>query len=66
MLSENVYGPHLVCGPLLQLPNLLDEGLDLSKPILIRVLKCFDILSSPPSKGMGEKMINRARGCGPV
>jgi hypothetical protein len=41
-------------------------GLAFSKPTLFRVLKCFDPGSSPLSKGRGEKMVNKTRGCRPV
>jgi hypothetical protein len=32
-------------------------GLDFSKPTIIRVLKCFNLPTSPSSKGRGDKMI---------
>ena len=34
--------------------------------LLVRVLKSFHPISSPPSKGGREKMVNRTKGCGPV
>jgi hypothetical protein len=30
---------------------------------IIRIFKCFDSASSPLSKGRGEKMVSRTRGC---
>ena len=41
--------------------TLFTVGLDFSKHALTRVLKCFDLPSSPLSKGRGEKIVNRTR-----
>jgi hypothetical protein len=42
-------------------------GLDFSRPTLIRVLKCFNIPSSPPpSRGSGKERLTGQRGCGLV
>lgn len=41
-------------------------GLDFSKSVLIRVLRCFDPISIPLSKTRGEEMINRSVERGPV
>jgi hypothetical protein len=39
----------------------------LQNPLLIRVLKCFNISSSPvPTRGSGKEMLIGKGGCGPV
>jgi hypothetical protein len=41
-------------------------GFDFSKPILIRVLKCFNFLFNPLTKGRGERWLIGQGRCGPV
>jgi hypothetical protein len=40
-------------------------GFGFSKPTLIRVLKCFNFLSSPLTRGRGMRFIVKGD-CGPV
>jgi hypothetical protein len=43
--------------------SLQNVDLGFSKPTLIRVLKCFNLLSSPPTKGIGKWELIGNRSC---
>jgi hypothetical protein len=46
---------------------MIHVGLEFSKPSSIRVLKCFNLPSSPPAtRGSGKERLIGNRGCGPV
>lgn len=48
---------------ILDSPKAYDVALEFLNLLLIRVLKCFNSLSSPLSKDRGEKMVIGTKGC---
>lgn len=57
--------PHHKCSEMTK-KHRTGIGLDFSKSVLIRVLRCFDPISIPSSKSWGEEIVNRSVGCRPV